>query len=118
MHYYLFKRFGEIDSARAHVKVTHERLADFPIPLLDTPERVKLAAEINGKVNAMLAAPGNEALDREIEDRVAMLFELRAKERAYINGQFGLVHSNETIDALFPHGPPAPISLDEDPELL
>lgn len=118
MHYYLFKRFGEIDSARAHVKVTHERLADFPIPLLDTPSRVRLAEEIDEKVNAMLATPGHEALDREIEDRVATLFDLRPKERAYINGQFGLAHKNETIDALFPHGPPSPISLDDDPELL
>jgi hypothetical protein len=121
LHYYLFKRFGEVDSARAHVKVTHERLADMPIPLLDSAEKVRVAAEIGARVTAMISAPNSDArhpLDREVEDRVAELFALSPAERAYINGQFGLVHENETVRALFPHGVPKPRLLIEDPELF
>ena len=33
--YYVFKRFGEVDPARAHVKLTHARLASMPVPKLD-----------------------------------------------------------------------------------
>ncbi len=121
LHYYLFKRFGEVDSARAHVKVTHERLADMPIPVLDTEEKRNLATEIADRVKAIRLAKLDEEkyrLDLEIEDRVAKLFGLTGAERAYINGQFSLVHENDTIRALFPHGVPPPRALADDPELF
>jgi hypothetical protein len=121
LQYYRYKRFGEVDSARAHVKVTHERLADMPIPKLTTSEDRDLAFEIGERVVAMreaITADARYLIDREIEDRVASLFRLRPPERAYMNGQFGLVHENETIKVLFPYGPPTPVVLNEDPELL
>jgi hypothetical protein len=32
MTYYVFKRFAEVDPARAHAKLTHARLESLPIP--------------------------------------------------------------------------------------
>ncbi len=121
LHYYLFKRFGEIDSARAHVKVTHERLADMPMPLLDAPQKRAIAKDIAERVHAIRdtrSVDERYPIDLEIEERVASLFALTPAERAYINGQFGLVHENETVRALFPHGTPEPRPLADDPELF
>jgi type I restriction-modification system DNA methylase subunit len=121
MHYYLFKRYSEIDSARAHIKVTHTRLAAFPIPVPSDAAQERLAAETADRVRQMMAEQNSEVryrIDWEIEDRVASLFGLTASQRAYMNGQFGLVHENETIQALFPHGTPRPIPLDDSPLLV
>lgn len=107
MGYYLFKRFGEIDVARAHVKVTHERLSKLPIPKLGTQARRKKAAEITGAVRKMLDRPEyGGAIDHEIEQALRGLWGLTPTEGAYINGVFSLVPDGQYVRDLFPNGAP------------
>jgi len=107
-NYYLLKRFAEVDPARAHVKLTHSRLADFPIPKLDTPQRRDQADEIASLVKDMMQPKPNlgGSTDLHIEFLVRKLFGLDNTAGAYINGVFSLVPQSQAIDALFPDGPP------------
>jgi hypothetical protein len=112
MSYCVFKRFGEIDPAKAHAKLTHERLADLPIPKVDfnVPAERKLHEQIVANVRKLL--DGSEliggAADREIENELRQLWHIGPTDGAYINGEFYDLPDSQAIRELFPNGRPRP----------
>jgi hypothetical protein len=114
MAYLVFKRFGEVDPAKAHAKLTHERLADLPIPVVSfkrPPER-KAHDRIVENVRKLLdgTARLGEEEDREIEQLLRDLWGLESGDGAYINGEFFDVPDSQVLRDLFPSGPPRPVN--------
>ena len=112
MAYFVFKRFAEIDVAKAHAKLTHERLACLPIPVVDFNDPFQRAAhdEIVLDVNLLLdgsAELGGEE-DRDIEQRLRRLWGLSGPDGAYINGEFYDLPDGQVMRDLFPQGRPRP----------
>jgi hypothetical protein len=108
--YYVFKRFGEVDPARAHAKLTHTRLEALPMPLIDfsDPEQRTLHDEIAIRALRLLVgdAPIGGSDDREAELMLRQLWGLSAEDGAYINGEFAGLPSSQAIADLFPDGVP------------
>lgn len=106
-HYYVFKRFGEIDAAQAFAKLTHVKIRTLPVPVaLLTTRDGKLAYDlILETVDKMMA---NHRLDDDyaIERALESLFGLNAAERNYVRGQLGLVAYHRAMRELFPTGRP------------
>lgn len=110
MAYFVFKRFSEVDPAKAHAKLTHDRLATFPIPRLDldNPEQSAMHAEIQGAVRSLLSGQdriGSEA-DLAIESKLRSLWGLSAEDGAHINGEFANLPESQVVLDLFPGGRP------------
>lgn len=108
--YYVFKRFGEVDPARAHAKLTHERLHALPVPKVDfsNPHCRQLHDEIVAAVRRLLggeSAVGGED-DLAIERDLRALWGVSAEEGAFINGEFSQVPQGQVVRELFPHGAP------------
>jgi hypothetical protein len=114
MAFCVFKRFGEVDPAKAHAKLTHERLADLPIPEVDfaDPRQRNLHGTVTASVLALL--DGNEriggAADREIERSLRELWGISPQDGAYINAEFYDLPDGQAIRDLFPEGRPRPES--------
>jgi len=110
MTYFVFKRFGEVDPARAHAKLTHERLATLPIPKVDPASPVQRAAHdrICDRVTALLSnsVPLGGVEDREVEQALRGLWGLSAEDGAYVNGEFAGLPESQAVRDLFPGGPP------------
>jgi hypothetical protein len=112
MAYCVFKRFGEVDPAKAHAKLTHERLADLPIPSVDfrDPREKRVHAEIVAKVGKLLG--GTESIggaaDREIESGLRLLWGISPADGAYINAELYDLPDGQAIRDLFPNGKPRP----------
>jgi type I restriction-modification system DNA methylase subunit len=111
-HYFLFKRYGEIDAAQAFSKVNHEKLADLPIPVLNWEDKQwqKHHSSIVKLVDLMLggARKGGKE-DWEIELILSEIYGLNATQRQHIMGQFGFMEYHKTLQELFPDGkPPRP----------
>jgi hypothetical protein len=108
--YYVFKRFGEVDPARAHAKVTHERLSRFPIPTIDFEDDVqrRLHEEIVQNVKRLLNGEaevgGHE--DMRIDIALRELWELSADDGLFINLELAQLPAGQVIRELFPHGAP------------
>jgi hypothetical protein len=105
--YIVFKKFGEIDSARAFAKLTHARLENMPVPLLSEAELA--GAEVRRvKSNvADLSRHGAEArqdLDWRIERDAARLWGLGRQDVEHMIREFGKVHVNDYLRRLFPEG--------------
>ena len=116
MAYLVFKRFAEVDPAKAHAKLTHERLADLPIPAVDFDDPVEKNAHdrIVGHVNTLLhgaSVLGGEE-DREIERLLRDLWGLTGADGAYINGEFFDLPEGQAVRDLFPDGRPRPVSIE------
>jgi hypothetical protein len=111
MTYLVFKRFAEIDPAKAHAKLTHTRLADLPIPRVDfqNPEQAASHASVCEAVGRILA--GESGLgskdDLRVELELRKLWGLTADDGAYINGEFFDLPESQVVRDLFPSGPPA-----------
>ncbi len=108
--YVMFKRFGEVDPDKAHPKLTHARLAAFPIPIVDfsDPNSRRSHDAITESVKSHLdrdEAIGGEA-DRLIEQHLRELWKISPDEGAYINGEFGDLPYGQAIRELFPQGRP------------
>lgn len=106
MAYYLFKRFGEVDPARAHAKLTHQRLSSLPIPrlALENVRQLVLRRQIQADVRSLLegtSALGGEA-DWRIESAVRELYGLTAEDGAHINRELQSLPRSQAIDELFP----------------
>ncbi len=116
MAYVVFKRFSEVDPAKAHAKVTHERLAGLPVPVVDfsNREQRRLHEKVVGNVRKLLTAKaelgGTE--DREIEQDLRALWGLSPADGGYINGEFYDLPESQVIRDLFPEGRPQPVRLD------
>lgn len=112
MTYFIFKRYAEIDSAKAHAKLTHERLQCLPIPKLDLScaHEKQLHDSIVGNVRRLLGnspdlgGPDDTAIELSLRE----LWKLDTNEGAYINGQFYGLDNSQAVRDLFPSGPPKP----------
>jgi len=110
MAYYIFKRFSEIDPARAHAKVTHERLKSFPIPRVDFHDRRqrKLHDEVATEVRKLLdgdATIGGPE-DMRIDVLLRQLWGLNAEEGLSIVLELAQLPEGQVIRDLFPNGVP------------
>jgi hypothetical protein len=121
-HYYVFKRFGEIDAAQAFAKLTQTKIRSLPIPVakLTTDENSDKVAEIASCVEKLLnedAELGDDT-DWEIEQHLRDLYGLTGDDMIHISNQMGLVAYHQTMQELYPSGKPrtperkAKISLD------
>jgi N-6 DNA Methylase/TaqI-like C-terminal specificity domain len=112
MTYYIFKRFGEIDPAKAHAKLTHDRLSALPLPRINFAEQgsAKLHALVVDNVRLLLqqTAKLGGSEDRAIEQALRKVWKISAEDGAYINGEFFDVPDSQPIRDLFPDGPPKP----------
>ena len=108
--YYVFKRFGEVDPARAHVKLTHARLASMPVPKLDFSSaeqrhrHTRIVASVHRLLDGSADLGGSEDLD--IEQAIRELWGLTPEQGAYINGEFVYVPPSQAVQGLFPAGIP------------
>jgi SAM-dependent methyltransferase len=108
MAYYVFKRFAEIDPAKSHAKLTHQRLSTLPIPKVDFTDR-KQSVD-HGKIteNVRLLLGGRATLggreDREIEMLLRDRWGIAPADGAYINGELFDVPESQVIRDLFPNG--------------
>jgi hypothetical protein len=111
MTYYVFKRFGEVDPARAHAKLTHTRLETLPVPKVDFNNAA--ARRVHGEITAAVArllSQAEPALggsdDLSIERNLRELWEITPNDGAYINGEFAQLPDSQAIRDLFPAGRP------------
>jgi hypothetical protein len=109
-HYYVFKRFGEIDAAQAFAKLTQTKIRSLPIPVskLTTAEGAEIAAQIASRVEELLdgdAELGGDT-DWNIEQRLRDLYGLTGDNMVHISNQMGLVAYHQTMQELYPDGKP------------
>jgi hypothetical protein len=96
----VFKRYSEVDPARAHAKLTHERLSMLPIPRVDS----RLQEQIRTDVRALL---GGEAVlgaevDWRIETVVRQMYGLSVEDGAHIDRELRLLPRSQAIEELYP----------------
>lgn len=110
MAYYIFKRFGEVDPARAHAKVTHERLSKFPIPKVDfdNPEQCELHDDIVASVTALLEreAQVGGPWDMQIDVALRKLWGLSPEDGMHILLELAEIPEGQVIRELYPDGVP------------
>ena len=113
MAYYIFKRFSEVDPARAHAKVTHERLKSFPVPKVDFDDREqrKLHDEIVASVRALLNGEAQIGSQRDMQIDVALrkLWGLSPDDGMHIMLELAELPEGQVIKALYPNGVPRQI---------
>lgn len=112
MAYYVFKRFCEVDPARAHAKLTHERLSSLPIPRLNLADarQAALQRQIQADVRSLLdgaESVGGEA-DWRIESAVRELYGLDEDDGAHVDRELKSLPRSQAIDELFPSPPSSP----------
>lgn len=106
-HYYLFKEFGEIDSAKAFVKLTHTRIEGLPFPKIEfcndlELKRLKyLVSKLDGQ--SLDDIPFG-SIDWEVEGIVSRFFGIEANDIPRIINEFSKVHENGTLLGLFSNG--------------
>lgn len=106
MAYYVFKRFGEVDPARAHAKLTHQRLSNLPIPrlTLGNARQSALQRQVQADVRSLLdgtSALGGQA-DWRIERAIRELYGLTAEDGEHIDRELQALPRSQAIDELFP----------------
>ena len=115
MAYYIFKRFGEIDPAKAHAKLTHQRLSSMPIPRVDFSDVEQRRAHAAVTKLAERLSHGGAALggdeDRTIELELRKLWGIAPEESAYINREFVDIPDSQIVRDLFPNGIPRGVLL-------
>ncbi len=114
MSYVVFKRFAETDPSKAHAKLTHVRIQDLPIPLVDPQDRESKRLHDRIVVAAQALLAGADRLggiaDLQIEQDLRTLWGLSGDDGAYINGEFHGLPEGQVIRDLFPDGVPRPMS--------
>jgi len=115
MHYVLVKKFQEVDPARAHAKVTHARLEDLPIPVVDFSDPIAKAFHdgIVSSVARLLSSssPNGSPADLEVEANLRALYGITPLGGAYINGELGKLPEGAAKHELFPAAVPIPLVL-------
>jgi hypothetical protein len=106
MAWYVFKRFGEVDPDRAHAKLTHERLADLPVPRVDFADRSTRRRHdaIVAGVERLLSGQARlgRREDLEIEMALRELWGLSAEDGAYIHEELARMPDSQALRDLFP----------------
>jgi hypothetical protein len=110
MAYYIFKRYGEVDPAKAHAKLTHERLSGLPVPNVDftSQNSKRIFDRIVENTRALLEGRAvigqSEDLANEVDLRY--LWGISATDGAYINSEFADLPQSQVVRDLFPNGVP------------
>ncbi len=106
-HFYIFKEFGEIDSAKAFVKLTHRRIETLPFPNMASMARNALE-ELWQLVSDLEMGMDEEVVKRSedwrIEGIVTRLYGLNESDVQRMVEEFAKVHENQTLLGLFPEG--------------
>jgi len=107
-HLQVFMTFGEIDSSRAFSKLTHTRLGRMrtvPPPVLKAhPVVVSHLRDCVAVLCSNRPVMGAEQVDWDIEGCWSYLLGLTARDVRCVVQNFGNIHHNETMEALFPGG--------------
>jgi hypothetical protein len=108
MNYFVLKRFAEADPARAFAKVTHQRLADLPIPTVLSPSDKNIVGTVTRHVRNILDSQElGGADDMNIEVELRRMWGMSPDEGAYINGVFAQIPTGQLVRDLFPGGAPS-----------
>jgi hypothetical protein len=112
LHYYLFKRSGEIDAAEAFANMRQTDIRGLPVPVkqLTTDNGQDKAQEIASLVDEMLSGEdlGSET-DFKIDRLLLALYGLDSDDMVYVNSQMGLGAYHKKMQELYPDGkPPTP----------
>jgi len=109
LHYYMFKRSGEIDAAEAFANMRQTDVRELPVPvagLADESGR-ETAREIAECVETMLDDGDlGDATDWKIDRLLLDLYGLDANDLVYINSQMGLAAYHKKMQELYPDGKP------------
>ena len=108
-HFYIFKEFGEVDSAKAFVKLTHRRIETLPFPNTASANVTRNELEeLQQLVTDIESGVDNQAVkhlkDWRIEGIVTRLYGLGESDVQRIVEEFAKVHENQTLLGLFPGG--------------
>jgi hypothetical protein len=113
MAYHIFKRFSEVDPARAHAKVTHERLRTFPIPRVDFDNSVEkqIHDKVVESVKKLLAGEARVGgpEDMQIDVALRQLWGLSPDDGLHIALELAQLPAGQVIRDLFPDGVPKQI---------
>jgi TaqI-like C-terminal specificity domain len=110
MNYICMKKYAEIDPAKAFAKLTHARIAPFPIPKLTTEDDRRHAHDVGLLVREMLqGAPNSGGVDHRIELTLRQLWKISGDEGRFINGFFSTLPDGQAVRDLFPDGAPSRI---------
>jgi len=118
MTYFLFKRYGQVDPARGHAHVTHERLKALPIPHVDfaDADQKRLYDDVVTRARRLI---GGESIigspdDMQIDVALRTLWGLDPDDGLYINLELAQVPDSQAMRDLFPGGMPKRILEGED----
>lgn len=111
LHYYVFKRSGEIDAAEAFANMRQTDIRELPVPVakLSTEDGRETAQEIADCVDTMLddGELGDET-DWKIDRLLLDLYGLNPGDLVYINRQMGLGAYHKKMQELYPDEKPSP----------
>jgi hypothetical protein len=110
MAFYVFKRFAEVDPAKAMAKLTHERLATLPIPKVDfgKKEQRKAHDTIVAHVRRLLSgkSPLGGRDDQAIERELRALWGLTPQDGELITNELQSLPEGQNLRELFPKQAP------------
>ena len=125
MAYVVFHRFGEVDPAKAHAKLTHERLGALPIPSVDWSSREQVGVHriVSRHAEALVAgvAKLGGPEDRALEVALRSLLGVSPEQWVHINRELMSLPPSQVIRDLFPDhvgrgGSLGVVAVDEDIE--
>lgn len=106
MAYVVFKKFSEVDAARAFAKVTHARLQALPVPKVDfqNARHAELHASICSNVAALLSGdePIGRRRDLEIEQDLRELWAVTPEDGMAINMELAVLPATKALQELAP----------------
>jgi hypothetical protein len=112
LHYYMFKRSGEIDAAEAFANMRQTDIRELPVPVakLSEEDGRERAEEIADCVDTMFDdGELGDTTDWKIDRLLMELYGLDPGKLVYINSQMGLGAYHKKMQELYPDGkPPAP----------
>lgn len=109
LHYYMFKRSGEIDAAEAFANMRQTDIRELPVPVakLSEDDGRKTAQEIADCVDTMLDdGELGDTTDWKIDRLVMSLYGLDPSKLVYINSQMGLGAYHKKMQELYPDQKP------------
>ena len=117
MNYFVLKRYGETDPAKAFAKLRMEHIDELPIPRVDFTDAKQARGHRMIVENVRLLLDGSAknggSEDLEIESILRGLWGISPEDGAYINGEFFDLPQGQVLLSLFPGGPPAPVRSEE-----
>lgn len=110
LHYYMFKRSGEIDAAEAFANMRQGDIRELPVPVADlvTDAGSGIVSEIADCVDEMQnGGELGDATDLKIDRLLLDLYGLEPGHLTYINSQMGLGAYHKKMQELYPDGKPS-----------